>query len=406
MDLRQIDDVTVSRLDLVAHLMEAGRWREARKAVSAACSEHHSAHDGYRNSVARVLSLIVTEWGQAAVEEFREAHGAWPDFQPLCDESFRTQVEIVAGVNHMHLASFRLIEDSSKVTLLYEPCGSGARLINDGAYYGTREYPLTLMRQPSNSTFGEKDFPVYCNHCSEMTGTILANGGSCFLVEGWTTDHRYGGCRMHVFKSWSAVPDEFFHRTGVDRNEVPEKKSTEEEVPSRVFTEEELQRLARPIFVRLEEAIEDRNPVEALKLVALCNRGWRDGLYPAYRLWLSNLYDGVRRQYGRDALDSVFSGSIAEFYGPVLAASANASQSQIFCEWSDLWRSISALEDLEMAQDCRRLVVNCEHVLEQRLSVKWDFDWVQVMCTVLKPLGLHFDRVPGDKHRIFQKFHR
>ena len=225
MDLRQIDDVTVSRLDLVAHLMEAGRWREARKAVSTACSEHHSAHDGYRNSVARVLSLILTKWGQAAVEEFREAHGAWPDFQPLCDESFRTQVEIVAGVNHMHLSSFRLIEDSSKVTLLYEPCGSGGRLINDGAYYGTREYPLTLMRQPSNSTFGEKDFPVYCNHCSEMTGTILANGGSCFLVEGWTTDHRYGGCRMHVFKSLSAVPDEFFHRTGVDRNEVPEKKA-------------------------------------------------------------------------------------------------------------------------------------------------------------------------------------
>ena len=405
MDLRQIDDVTESRLYQVERLVESGHWRQARETVSAARSEHHSAHDGYRNSVARVLSLILTEWGQAAVEEFREAHGAWPDFQPLCDESFRAQVEIVAGVNHMHLSSFRLIEDSSKVTLLYEPCGSGARLINDGAYYGTREHPLTLMREPSKSTFGEKDFPVYCNHCSEMTGTILANGGSCFLVEGWTTDHRYGGCRMHVFKSWSDVPDEFFHRTGVDRNEVPEKKHTEE-IPSRVFTEEELQRLARPIFVRLEEAIEDRDPDEALKLVALCNRGWRDGLYPAYRLWLSNLYDGVQRQYGRDALASVFSGSIADFYGPVLAATANASRSQILCKWSDLWRSISALEDLEVAEDFGRLVVNCEHVLEQRLSANWDFDWVQAMCTALKPLGLDFDRVPGDEYRIFQEFHR
>ena len=51
MDPRQIDDVTVSRLDLVAHLMAAGRWREARKAVSAARSEHHSA-----------MTVIETPW--------------------------------------------------------------------------------------------------------------------------------------------------------------------------------------------------------------------------------------------------------------------------------------------------------------------------------------------------------
>jgi hypothetical protein len=64
------------------------------------------------------------------------------------------------------------------------------------------------------------------------------------------------------------------------------------------------------------------------------------------------------------------------------------------------------MEDLEMAEDIGRLVVNCEHALEQRLSANWDFDWVQIMCAALKSLGLHFGRVPGDEHRIFQEFHR
>ena len=97
----------------------------------------------------------------------------------------REQVKTAAAGWHWHMTRFRLAEDADKVTFILEPCGSGGRLINEGAYYGTDSRPLSLMPQASAATFGEPDFPIYCNHCSELTAIGLRMGAYGFLMEGW-----------------------------------------------------------------------------------------------------------------------------------------------------------------------------------------------------------------------------
>jgi len=93
----------------------------------------------------------------------------------------RDLVRRIADINHWHMSRFRVIEDEQKVTFLLQPCGSGGRLINEGRYYLTGDRPFALMPRASRSTFSMPDFPVYCNHCSEMSRTILTgkDGNSC-----------------------------------------------------------------------------------------------------------------------------------------------------------------------------------------------------------------------------------
>ena len=62
--------------------------------------------------------------------------------------------------------SFTITEDEEKVTFTMNPCGSGQRLVRNGAYEGLPDGGGT--REAHDWSFGRKGFPLYCTHCSFM----------------------------------------------------------------------------------------------------------------------------------------------------------------------------------------------------------------------------------------------
>src|SRR5207237_403026 len=113
------------------------------------------------------------------------------------------------------------------------------------------------------STFGMADFTVYCNHCSEMSRTILKGGGHGWLIEGWTPDHRFGGCRLHVFKSFAHVNGEFFRRL-----ELTPPSEAPGETGERWFSPDELTELSTPISARVRRALDRHDAAQASALIA------------------------------------------------------------------------------------------------------------------------------------------
>ena len=68
-----------------------------------------------------------------------------------------------------HPGSFTIEEDDEKVTFTMNPCGSGQRLVRKGLYE-SQGYGKT--REAHDWSYGRKDFPLYCTHCSFMNESM------------------------------------------------------------------------------------------------------------------------------------------------------------------------------------------------------------------------------------------
>ena len=66
--------------------------------------------------------------------------------------------------------SFTITEDEEKVTFTMNPCGSGQRLVRNGAYEGLPDGGGT--REAHDWSYGRKGFPLYCTHCSFMNESL------------------------------------------------------------------------------------------------------------------------------------------------------------------------------------------------------------------------------------------
>ena len=368
----RIGELTTPRFELIARALKRKDWETAADLAREARTENVWAHDGFRNAVARTLDVIYRTFGQGATEEL--GYAAMEDnflaMQRMYDGmDIREQVQTAAAGWHWHMTRFRLTEDAEKVTFLLEPCGSGGRLINEGAYYGTGARPLTLMAQGSSATFGEDEFPIYCNHCSELTRIGLGIGAYGFLMEGWTKAHRYGACRQHAFKRLSAVPEEFYGRVGIDATRISERHSGD--VGDRVFSEEELLEIATHPINRLEAAIADRDARRADEINAECVLGWGTVIHDVYRDWLTALYDQTLSRHGVDAFDQVMSASAWELFGPILRDHDASHRDSRVEAWAIYWRSHAAVQSVGYDAGDTYFVLDGGRVLGESTARSW-----------------------------------
>jgi len=324
-----------SLLDELQAAVTSKRWADAETAMDTFITAHEAVHDGYRNVIARILSSILKTFGQDAVEQQREAHATWSELSPLMALPPKDLVQRIADVNHWHMSRFRVTEDDEKITFLLQPCGSGGRLINEGRYYVTDERSYALMPRASRSTFGMAEFPVYCNHCSEMSRTILKGGGHGWLIEGWTPDHRFGGCRLHVFKTLAHVNGEFFSRL-----ELTPPTEAPRETRGRWFSADELAELSTPASARLRIALDRHDVVHASALIAATHAAWEAGLLPAYRSWVTELYGSVLRMYGAEAFAELFRDTVFDLFSKAHEMATHSVSEQI---WQQFWRCLGGL---------------------------------------------------------------
>jgi len=105
-------------------------------------------------------------------------------------------------------------EDDEKIVLSFR-CGTGGRLIDEGAYEGEDAY-LTLEER-NGRTFMRDELPVYCAHCSVNNEIQPVEWGGAPTSIEHPPERKGEPCVHHVYKDVTALPDEVYERIGKRR---------------------------------------------------------------------------------------------------------------------------------------------------------------------------------------------
>jgi len=194
-----------------------GDVEEADRLIDTAVERWRSLQGYSINWITSLLTFIGEELGEEAVEralrktgdEFvrprRTGDVAWEDLPA------EVRAKVIVRAMVANFGECEVTEDDEKFVLSFR-CGSGGRLIDDGAYEG--EHPYLTLRERAGRTFQRDALPVYCAHCS-VNNEIqpLEWGGTPTSIE-YPPEHPGEPCVHHVYKDVTAMPDEVYLRIG------------------------------------------------------------------------------------------------------------------------------------------------------------------------------------------------
>jgi hypothetical protein len=194
-----------------------GEVEEADRLIDTAVERWRSLQDYSINWITSLLTFIGEELGEEAVEralrktgeEFvrprRTGDVEWGDLPA------EVRAKVIVRAMVANFGHCEVTEDDEKFVLSFR-CGSGGRLIDQGAYEGEHAY-LTLTER-AGRTFQRDALPVYCAHCSVNNEIQPVEwGGTPTSIE-YPPERPGEPCVHHVYKDVSAMPDEVFHRIG------------------------------------------------------------------------------------------------------------------------------------------------------------------------------------------------
>lgn len=204
------------RITESVHARDAGR---ARALLRERDRQHQLIHDQFISIKAGFYSYIASTFGEERLAEIlrhtgerqRQGFARWEDM-PVEDFA-RASVHLLKT----HMGTVRVTEDAEKFTITQDPCGSGGRLMREGAYDGRDA--LYRIGRPQAMTFGKADFPSYCAHCA------VWNNMQCIEWFGhpqWCIDHPSGPdapCCIHIYKDVHHIPERYYTQVGKQRDE-------------------------------------------------------------------------------------------------------------------------------------------------------------------------------------------
>lgn len=199
---------------LVEEAIDAGDAAAAKAALQNMVQSWERNKEYSINWITSLLSFIGRRLGEPAVEEalrdfgeryLRERRALMSQMEP------RQIMESVVRGMKANFGEVILDEDDEKWILSFR-CGSGGKLIDDGAYEAPRDY-LTL-REKGPQTFGRESLPVYCAHCS-VNNEIqpIEWHGVPGTVE-FPPEKPGERCVHHIYKDPARVPEEIYRRVG------------------------------------------------------------------------------------------------------------------------------------------------------------------------------------------------
>jgi hypothetical protein len=211
MDQREIETPTRT---LIEEAIDGGDVDGAKRLLRRMEGDWLRNKDYSINWITSLLSFIGRRLGEAGVED------ALRDFG---DRFLRDRRAAQAGVEpHQRLeglvramkangATVEFADEDDRYVVAFR-CGSGGKLIDDGAYAPPRDY-LTL-REKGPRTFGRDALPVYCAHCSvnnEIEG--IEQTGVPVTIE-FPPERPGEPCVHHVYKHPASIPAEIYRRVG------------------------------------------------------------------------------------------------------------------------------------------------------------------------------------------------
>jgi hypothetical protein len=210
-------DIETPTRTLIEEAIDRGDASEAKRLLVLMEADWLRNKDYSINWITSLLSFIGRRMGEGAVEEalrdfgdrfLRERRAGMAGVEP------EKRMEGLVRAMKANGAEVAFDEDDEKYVLAFR-CGSGGKLIDDGAYSPPRDY-LTLTG-PSPVTFGRASLPVYCAHCSvnnEIEG--IEQTGVPVTIE-FPPERAGEPCVHHVYKDPAGIPDDIFRRVGKEK---------------------------------------------------------------------------------------------------------------------------------------------------------------------------------------------
>ncbi len=197
--------------------IDAGDPDAAKLLIDRAVTQWAGLKDYSINWITSLLTFIADELGEDAIERALRKTG--DDFvrprrstdTEWADVPAAQRAKVIARAMLGNMGEVAVSEDDEKIVLEFQ-CGSGGKLINDGAYEGDHAY--RTLRERAGQTFMRDELPVYCAHCSVNNEIQPVEwGGTPTSIE-FPPEQAGEPCVHHVYKDVSAIPDEAFVRIG------------------------------------------------------------------------------------------------------------------------------------------------------------------------------------------------
>lgn len=211
---QDVEAMTTPAWEQAKAAMAAGDTARAAALIDRAVAQWRSLQDYSINWVTSLLSFIVEEMGEDAVEralrrtgeEFIKARrdaewDSWPAAR---------RAKALASAMVANFGECTVDEDDEKIVLSFR-CGTGGRLIDDGRY-DERGGPYSTLREAGPRTFMRDRLPVYCAHCSVNNEIQPVEWGRAPVTVEFPPEAPGEPCVHHVYKG--AIPGEVYVRIG------------------------------------------------------------------------------------------------------------------------------------------------------------------------------------------------
>jgi hypothetical protein len=219
----ELAELSRPTMDRAIEAIEAGDLERAKRLCAEMKREWLMLHDLMAESVLSLISFVQDRLGDDGVAEAwtRATEQGWRRHHDAIDSLPRRElVPLLAATWRAHSASgvgehpgaFTVTEDEEKVTFTMNPCGSGQRLVRRGLYE-SEGYGRT--REAHDWSYGRKDFPLYCTHCSFMNESLpIQWSGYPLYPSDPPEDFHTDPCTWYWYKDPQAIPERHWRRYG------------------------------------------------------------------------------------------------------------------------------------------------------------------------------------------------
>jgi len=223
----ELSELSRPTMDRAIEALDAGDVETARSLCEEMKHEWLMLHDLMVGGMAGLITFVQDRLGDEGVRD------AWTDsnergwkrhVEAINRLDRRELVLLLAATWRAHSASgvgknpgaFTITEDDEKVTFAMNPCGSGQRLVRNGAYDGPDGFGRT--REAHDWSYGRKDFPLYCTHCSFMNEIqpIKWTGFPVYPSDP-PEDYFKDACTWYWYKRAEDIPARHWERYGMEK---------------------------------------------------------------------------------------------------------------------------------------------------------------------------------------------
>jgi hypothetical protein len=224
----ELAELSRPTMDRAIEAIDAGDLEGAKRLCAEMKHEWLMLHDLMAESVLALISFVQDRLGDEGVAEAwtRTTEQGWKRHHDAIDALPRKQlVPLLAATWRAHSASgvgehpgaFTVTEDDEKVTFTMNPCGSGQRLVRRGLY---EKQGYGRTREAHDWSYGRKDFPLYCTHCSFMNESLpIQWSGYPLYPSDPPDDYERDPCTWYWYKDPQAIPERHWRRYGAVKPE-------------------------------------------------------------------------------------------------------------------------------------------------------------------------------------------